>query len=111
MSEAALPSTRVVRIKELLVGDFVSAYLEKNEPVIVTGAMQGWRALTTWNPNNFAKELGTERVQIYGDLFKLSAIDSLNIVLVRSGSAGDAPPKGGRQSAGTSCRCAVLGHD
>jgi len=101
MSEAALPSTRVVRIKELLVGDFVSAYLEKNEPVIVTGAMQGWRALTTWNPNNFAKELGTERVQIYGDLFKLSAIDSLSNYLakyfdrdsdIRKGSIGASVP-------------------
>jgi len=78
MKQGAEPPERVLRVKELPVGEFVGEYLEKNQPVIVTNAMQTWRALTTWNPSKFAKEFGSERVQIYGDLFKLTAIDSLS---------------------------------
>lgn len=68
---------RVVRVSDLSVDKFVSEYLEQNRPVIVTGAMRAWPALHRWNPTNFEKEFGSERVQIYGDLFKLSGIDLL----------------------------------
>jgi hypothetical protein len=69
--------SRVVRVNDLGVAEFISEYLEQNRPVIVADAMSAWPALGCWNPTSFAKEFGTERVQIYGDLFKLSGIDSL----------------------------------
>lgn len=70
--------SRVRRVNSLSVTDFVSEYLEQNRPVIVTDTMGAWPALSAWNPTYFANQFGTERVQIYGDLFKLAAIDSLS---------------------------------
>jgi hypothetical protein len=70
--------SKVVRIENLSVTDFVSEYLEQNRPLIITQAMSSWPALARWNPAHFAKEFGSERVQIYGDLFKLTGIDSLS---------------------------------
>ena len=70
--------SRVHRLKKISVADFVSEYLEQNRPVIITEAMSAWPALGAWNPTDLANEFGDERVQIYGDLFKLSAIDTLS---------------------------------
>lgn len=78
MSVLEQRESRVVRVKDLGVADFVSEYLEQNRPIIITGVMSAWPALGAWNPTYFAKEFGTEPVQIYGDLFKLTAIDSLS---------------------------------
>jgi hypothetical protein len=68
----------VHRVTDLNVADFVSEYVEQNRPVIVTGAMHAWPAMHSWDPVHFATRFGAERVQIYGDLFKLTAIDSLS---------------------------------
>jgi hypothetical protein len=74
-AELAAP---VARIEAPTVEAFVSQYLEKNRPIIVTGAMSGWKALSTWEPARFAREFGNERVQVYGDLFKLANIVPLS---------------------------------
>jgi hypothetical protein len=66
------------RVNNLSVTDFVSEYLQQNRPVIITDAMSAWPALGAWNPTYFANEFGAERVQVYGDLFKLTAIDLLS---------------------------------
>ncbi|KAK1324357.1 F-box protein [Acorus calamus] len=34
--------------KELSYGDFVNRYLKKNEPVLLTGLMEGWRSCRDW---------------------------------------------------------------
>jgi Cupin-like domain len=67
----------VARVSGVDVGIFLSRYLKKNQPVIVTDAMGEWRALKVWTPDFFATHFGSERVQVYGDLFRLVAITTL----------------------------------
>jgi ribosomal protein L16 Arg81 hydroxylase len=74
---------RLDRISTLSTEAFVSEYLEKNRPVVVTGAMRNWKALETWEPEVLASRFGNERVQVYGDLFRLAAITSLSEYLER----------------------------
>ena len=73
----ASAANRLERISNLSVEEFISEYLQKNRPVIVTGAMVHWKALETWNPDALASRFGNERVQVYGDLFRLAAITTL----------------------------------
>jgi hypothetical protein len=80
-------------VTQLGVAEFVSDYLERNQPVIVMEAMRDWRALTHWNPDNFTREFGSESVQIYGDLFKLTRIDSLSNYLTKYFGRTDEPGK------------------
>jgi len=81
-------------VSHLDANAFVSEYLAKNQPVIITDAMSRWKALSSWNPTNLARELGNERVQIYGDLFKLIAIDSLSNYLEKYFNCDANPHKG-----------------
>ena len=78
MSSYASAANRLERISNLSVEEFISEYLQKNRPVIVTGAMVHWKALETWNPDALASRFGNERVQVYGDLFRLAAITTLS---------------------------------
>jgi hypothetical protein len=78
MSEVAVSLAHVPRVAELTVEAFVSEYLQKNRPVIVTDAMAGWSALQRWTPENLTQRFGNERVQIYGDLFRLADIKPLS---------------------------------
>jgi hypothetical protein len=82
------------RVKNLTVDTFVSEYLQKNRPVIVTDAMRHWAALREWTPGQLANRFGDEQVQVYGDLFRLIGITSLSEYLAkyfgRSVTSGDA---------------------
>lgn len=85
--------TAVTRVAQLEVENFISDYLLKNQPVIVTGAMRRWDALKNWTPSYLANRFGNERVQVYGDLFRLTNITSLseylNKYFGRSGAKRD----------------------
>jgi len=92
----ASAANRLERISNLSVEEFISEYLQKNRPVIVTGAMVHWKALETWNPDALASRFGNERVQVYGDLFRLAAITTLSEYLKKyfgcsSSSPGSVP--------------------
>lgn len=58
--------------KELSYGEFVERYMEKNQPVVLTGLMeQHWRACTDWvtphgQPNFqfFSTHFGASKVQV-----------------------------------------------
>uniref|UniRef100_A0A5B7B2H0 Putative jmjC domain-containing protein 4 isoform X2 n=1 Tax=Davidia involucrata TaxID=16924 RepID=A0A5B7B2H0_DAVIN len=57
--------------KELSYNDFVERYLVKNQPVVLTGLMDGWRACRDWvsddgHPNLlfFSTHFGNSRVQV-----------------------------------------------
>jgi len=67
----------VERVSGVDVGIFLSRYLKKNKPVIVTDAIGEWRALKVWTPGFFTTHFGNERVQVYGDLFRLMTITTL----------------------------------
>lgn len=68
----------VVRVSGLGVDTFLSQYLAKNQPVIITDAMGEWRALKQWTCEFFAERFGNEEVQVYGDLFRLVGISTLS---------------------------------
>ncbi|KAK1268517.1 F-box protein [Acorus gramineus] len=57
--------------KELSYGDFVNRYLKKNEPVLLTGLMEGWRSCRDWvthdglpNLHFFSTHFGKSKVQV-----------------------------------------------
>lgn len=77
MSIAVTAPARLQRMTALTTGVFISEYLQKNRPVVFTDAMRNWKALETWRPESLARRLGNEKVQIYGDLFRLAAISPL----------------------------------
>jgi hypothetical protein len=75
--------SRIERVETLSVEQFVGGYLQQNRPVLVTGAMREWSALTTWQPEALARRFGNEKVQVYGDLFRLAGISTLSEYLNR----------------------------
>lgn len=77
MSIPATAPMRLERVKDLTTEVFLSEYLEKNRPVVLAGAMRNWKALETWKPESLARRFGNEKVQIYGDLFRLAAVSTL----------------------------------
>ena len=78
MSSYASPARQLERISDLSAEKFIAEYLEKNRPVIVSGAMRDWKALQTWTPDTLASRFGSEQVQVYGDLFRLAGITTLS---------------------------------
>ena len=97
MSEQGVGLARVPRVADLAEQSFISDYLRKNRPVIVTDAMNSWKGLERWTPENLTERFGDERVQIYGDLFRLADIKPLREYFSRyfggkdSRTAGSAP--------------------
>ncbi len=83
MSEQVLVASRTNRVTQLTVEAFVCEYLQKNQPVIITGAMHDWKALEQWEPAHLAERFGDEQVQVYGDLFRLANITTLSHYLDR----------------------------
>ena len=66
------------RITQLAPEEFLSKYLLKNQPIIISDAMRNWAAATKWTPQYFTERFGNEQVQVYGDLFRLMKITSLS---------------------------------
>lgn len=57
--------------KELSYHEFVERYMEKNQPVVLTGLMDDWRACRDWVTDNgqpnlqfFATHFGKSKVQV-----------------------------------------------
>ena len=57
--------------KELIYSEFVEKYMEKNQPVVLTGLMDDWRACRDWvtlngqpNLHFFSKNFGASKVQV-----------------------------------------------
>jgi hypothetical protein len=74
----------IVRKARLTKEEFFVDYLSANRPVIVTDAMDNWRALAKWTPEFFLSEFGKFDVQVYDDLFDLLDITSLERYLKRN---------------------------
>lgn len=72
--------------KELTYGEFVENYLVKNQPVVLTGLMDDWRACKDWVTHNgrpnlqfFSTHFGKSRVQVFtkfscSDLFSCNCL-------------------------------------
>ena len=78
MSIPATAPARLPRVQDLTTEVFISDYLQKNRPAVFTGEMRNWKALETWKPESLGRRFGNEKVQIYGDLFRLAAISPLS---------------------------------
>lgn len=78
--------------KELSYGEFVERYMEKNQPVVLTGLMeQHWRACTDWvtphgQPNFqfFSTHFGASKVQVPIASFLCSRHPPSRINILRS---------------------------
>jgi hypothetical protein len=93
LNEQVKTATRVPRFESITIEAFVSTYVQKNQPVVITGAMADWRALAEWGPGYLADKFGSESVQVYGDLFRLAKLMPLSEYFTqyfnRSGAAAD----------------------
>jgi hypothetical protein len=83
MSSQVSDGSRLERIEAPSEQRFIQDYLQKNQPVVIRGGMQEWKALNMWTPNSLARRFGSEKVQVYGDLFRLAAITTLAEYLER----------------------------
>lgn len=62
------------RIRGVCVNEFIARQIRARQPVIVTDAMDSWRALTQWTPEYFARVHGQWKVPVYGAYFDLRTI-------------------------------------
>lgn len=58
--------------KELCYNEFAERYLAKNQPVVLTGLMDDWRACRDWKTDNgypnlqfFSTHFGKSKVQVF----------------------------------------------
>lgn len=73
--------------KELSYHEFVERYMEKNQPVVLTGLMDDWRACRDWVTDNgqpnlqfFATHFGKSKVQVLNFLRKVEVFTLCSLV-------------------------------
>ena len=71
MADSTTRLMRLPRVVNLTAEEFISDYVLRNQPVVIANAMDSWPALILWTPDQLAHRFGNERVQVYGDLFRL----------------------------------------
>ncbi|WP_394749619.1 cupin-like domain-containing protein [Spongiimicrobium salis] len=71
---------KIDKVKKLSKEDFLTNYLTKNKPVVVTDAMDDWD-LNRFQPDSLKKEFGAEYTQVYNDLFDLQNVSTLESYL------------------------------
>jgi hypothetical protein len=76
------------RRHQLLYEEFAEEYLFPGKPVIISGAINGWRALDNWTPEYFRTKYGSMHLRIDGKSYTMADfIDRVNF----SSSANPAP--------------------
>jgi hypothetical protein len=68
---------QIPRKSNLSSSDFVNDHLRGNTPVIVTDAMDTWKAKNAWTPDFFVENFGDVETQVFNDLFMLVRIKKL----------------------------------
>ncbi|HZP49292.1 MAG TPA: cupin-like domain-containing protein [Vicinamibacterales bacterium] len=71
---AVLEHNAVERRAGVTHREFVAEYLHPLKPVILTDAIDGWRARTRWTFDFFAAEYGSRTVAVDGRQYQLSAL-------------------------------------
>jgi hypothetical protein len=78
----------IVRRQQLLYEEFAEEYLFPGKPVIITGAVSGWRALDNWTPEYFKNKYGSMNLRIDAKNYTMADfIDRVN----SSSTANPAP--------------------
>lgn len=64
--------------REVSYGEFMEKYMAQNQPVVLTGLMDDWRACNDWvSPNGkpnlhfFSSHFGKSKIQVRYDFFEL----------------------------------------
>lgn len=76
---------------------FLTDYVARNHPVIVTGALEPWNISSMWTPASLGERFGDRLVQVYNNYFDLQSLMPLQQYLSenfgkRSGEIEEKPP-------------------
>lgn len=63
---------QIDRREKLSCDEFKREYLLPFKPVVITGGLDSWRALSTWTPNYFKTKFGAKIVKIDGQEYKMA---------------------------------------
>ncbi|MEH1947793.1 MAG: cupin-like domain-containing protein [Nostoc sp.] len=63
--------TTVEKVAKLSYKEFVNSYLNPLHPVVITDAIQDWKALSTWTPEFFKKNYGSKEVTVDAQRYQL----------------------------------------
>ena len=69
----------VEKVANLSYKEFVSRYLNPLQPVVITDAIQDWKALSTWTPEFFKKTCGSKEVNVDAQRYQMR--DFIDLVL------------------------------
>ena len=84
MTIGAEAQTVIPREQTLSQREFAQEYVRQNRPVVLTGAMEGWRA-ATWTPQMFAERFGERKVIVsYGKQWRKLSMSALVRVVLTS---------------------------
>ncbi|MEH2407391.1 cupin-like domain-containing protein [Nostoc sp.] len=61
----------VEKVAKLSYKEFVSRYLNPLYPVVITDAIQDWKALSIWTPEYFKKNYGSKEVTVDAQRYQL----------------------------------------
>ena len=79
LGETQMSVVDIDRRYRLAYEEFVRDYLFPSKPVIITGALPGWRALDNWTPDYFRHRYGAKNLAIDGKKYKMADfIDRVN---------------------------------
>lgn len=59
------------RVRNISPEDFVSSFMLPNRPVVIEGALDGWRLEERWSPQYLESVAGDRRTQVYNNYFDL----------------------------------------
>src|ERR1700735_1602144 len=65
-------ATPIERRAKISYEQFAQEYLYPHKPVILTGALEAWRALSAWTPDMFREKYGSMKVTIDGQEYSMS---------------------------------------
>jgi hypothetical protein len=68
----------IERVDNLDARSFLTRYVERNQPVVVTDALREWRLAEVWTPDYLCQHFGRRTVQVYNDGFDLTNLISLS---------------------------------
>jgi hypothetical protein len=77
------PEVPRIAVDELSVRRFLTEYVRRNRPVIVTGALESWDIENEWTPSILERRFGDRPVQVYNNYFDLQDVLSLQQYLSR----------------------------
>ncbi|PSB55140.1 cupin-like domain-containing protein [Chamaesiphon polymorphus] len=76
--------TTVEKVANLSDREFVSCYLDRLQPVVITDAISSWKAFSTWTPKFLQQTYGSKQVTVDDRSYQL--LDFIDLVLTSTKS-------------------------